>query len=144
MILRCLLILFISAIVTGCETKDTIGDISYRPYDPGFQRITLTSNGTFADEKTDIYMRRLQNGGKLEICGFYIMSSGISEDLTSEWLKYAKVTIDGEEIVSSKFLRPQERLEGAKSNCVVTVKTYQTDLLKGRMSLRGRAIRLLY
>ena len=141
---RCLLILLVSAFVAACETPDTIGGVTFRAYDSGFQRMVLTAGGTFAGEKTEIFLRRLQNGGKLEICGFYLMSDGISQDLTAEWLKYAKFTINDEEIVSSKFLRPQTSLKGATANCVVTTTVYSAGLATGEMSMKGRSIRLIY
>ena len=68
----------------------------------------------------------------------------MSEDLTAEWLKYAKFTINEEEIVSSKFLRPQKKLQGAKANCVVTTTNYQKSLATGDISLDGRRVRLIY
>ncbi|MEX1035582.1 MAG: hypothetical protein WDZ54_06460, partial [Sneathiella sp.] len=80
----------------------------------------------------------------LEICGFYIKNDGISQDLTAEWLKYAKFTINDEEIVSSKFLRPQKSLKDARANCVVTTTTYQASLATGEMSMKGRSVRLIY
>ncbi|MEX1035583.1 MAG: hypothetical protein WDZ54_06465, partial [Sneathiella sp.] len=82
MLRRCLMLLLFSAVMAACETPDTVGGVSYRSYDSSFQKMTLTAGGTFAGEKTEIYLRRLQNGGKLEICGFYIKNDGISQDLT--------------------------------------------------------------
>ena len=144
MFYRCLLTLVVAMSVLGCETPDTIGSVTYRPYDREFRKFVLTWDGTFGGSKTDIYLLRLQNGGKLEICGFYVKSLGTEEDLTVEWLKYAKILINGAEIVSTKFLRPQERVEGAKSNCVVTTTKFTNELKTGALSLEGRNVRLSY
>ncbi len=141
---RCLLMLVVAAGLAACATPDTIGPVSYRKFDKSFELFQINWVGTFGGSKTDIYIRRSEKDGYLQICGFYIKSDGMEEDLTAEWLKYAKITIDGDEIVSTKFLLPQERLLNADSACVKTTTKYQASLAAGKISLSGRNVRLSY
>lgn len=141
---RCFLFLCGVLLIAGCTTMDTIGPITHRKFDKSFELFQINWVGTFGGSKTDIYIRRSEKDGYLQICGFYIKSDGMEEDLTAEWLKYAKITIDGGEIVSTKFLLPQERLLNADSACVKTTTKYQASLAAGKISLSGRNVRLSY
>lgn len=144
MFYRCLLMLIVALSVVGCETPDTIGLVTHRPYDKAFHKVTLHWSGRYTGSKTDVYLSRKQNGPHLEICGFYIGSSGIQQDLTAEWLRYAKITIGETEVVSGKFILQQPSLQNAESACVVTTTLYQANLLTQDIWLKGRKVTLSY
>lgn len=137
-----MLVLFLP--IVGCATPDTIGPITYRPYDKGFDKLTVRWTGQYTGAETNVYLRRKQSGSNLELCGFYIGSSGIQQDLTAEWLRVAKVVIDEKEIVSGKFILRQDDLQNAEAACVETTTPYHSRLLTQKMYLKGRKVTLYY
>ena len=144
MFLRCLILLTFVLPVVGCASPDTIGPVSYRPYDKGFEKLTVRWSGRYTGAETNVYLRRKQSGSNLGLCGFYIGSSGIQQGLTAEWLRVAKVVIDEKEIVSGKFILLQDNLRDAKAACVETTTPYHPRLLTQKMYLKGRKVTLYY
>lgn len=137
-----MLVLFLP--IVGCATPDTIGPVTHRAYDNSFDVHTIRWSGTYSGSKTLVYLKRIKEGANLRICGFYVKSEGIKEDINVEWLKYAKIIIGEEEITSTDFLSAQAQAETAVANCVVTTKVFQTNLLTEKMFIRGRKVRVLY
>lgn len=135
------LLAFILPIV-GCATPDRIGPVSYRPYGNGFDHHTITWTGRYTGAVTDVYLLRKQSGSNLGICGFYIGSSGIQQDLTAEWLRVARVVIGEQDIVSGGFILQQDDIRNAESACVVTTTPYHPSLLNQKMYIKGRKVTL--
>ncbi|WP_373084497.1 hypothetical protein [Sneathiella sp.] len=144
--MRCSLLvaLGLAASLTACATYGVVGPVTYRSYDQQFQKLPLQWSGTYQGKTTDIYLKWGKQGSQIGICGFYIESSGMEEDLTAEWLKNAYFVLDGTKVVSSSFLPPQESLEGAIATCVTTKMKYEPDMKHKHLSLAGPPARLYY
>ena len=144
MVCRLCLLLCVGVPIAACATPDTIGEDTHRPYDKDFDKLSLSWAGTFKGAATDIYIKRLQNGKNLQICGFYIGSTGMQEDLTAKWLAQAKITLSGEEIVSTSFLPPVSSLRNAIATCVITTTPYRPGMINEKMRIRGGNVRGSY
>lgn len=128
--------------LTACVSTNVTGPVTEEPATSGYGIFTLIWQGTFEGSRTELFFKRFEKDGKLAICGYYERSSGQAERLQFAWLNGARIVINDQDIVSTRFLKPWERGTPPVANCVTTTIPFSEDLVTGTFALKGNDIHI--
>ncbi|OUR78319.1 hypothetical protein A9Q83_08075 [Alphaproteobacteria bacterium 46_93_T64] len=140
--LRYLLLSAVIFLLNACVTNGALGPTTYEKVgsSAGFYQYSVKWSQTYRGQETQIYLKTRENAENLEICGYYIGTSGSLNRLVDAWLNEAEFYMNDKTVVATRFLIEQSKITGSRAACVVTGTKY-TDL-KSKRDLRIRGNRV--
>ncbi|HZS81569.1 MAG TPA: hypothetical protein VFA50_01765 [Stellaceae bacterium] len=138
-----------------CGLRSPVPTAPIRASEPVYSKLRLVLGtgdgrgvGTLTAFNTvNIYLRLFDSGGKLGICGYYVMPDSFADrdrSLFPSWINAAEIYSDETRLAPASFLynrSPKANEFDAEASCIETQIPYRPELSPRRIRLRGHVVR---